>query len=109
MALDDLRAEIDRADQELSAAFARRMEALGVQTLIFTDIDTDGALSGPSWERLEALQAAVSCRIVASGGVSNNRDIERLAAMGLYGVIIGKAYYAGTVDLRKAVETGGKQ
>ena len=75
-------------------AFARRMEALGVQTLIFTDIDTDGRLSGPSWERLEALQAAVSCRIVASGGVSNNGDIERLAAMGLYGVIIGKAYYA---------------
>lgn len=90
-------------------AFARRMEALGVQTLIFTDIDTDGALSGPSWERLEALQAAVSCRIVASGGVSNNGDIERLAAMGLYGVIIGKAYYAGTIDLRKAVETGGEQ
>ena len=90
-------------------AFARRMEALGAQTLIFTDIDTDGALSGPSWERLEALQAAVSCRIVASGGVSNNGDIERLAAMGLYGVIIGKAYYAGTVDLRKAVETGGEQ
>ncbi len=90
-------------------AFARRMEALGVQALIFTDIDTDGALSGPSWERLEALQAAVSCRIVASGGVSNNGDIERLAAMGLYGVIIGKAYYAGTIDLRKAVETGGEQ
>ncbi len=90
-------------------AFSKSMEALGVQTLIFTDIDTDGALSGPSWERLEALQAAVSCRIVASGGVSNNRDIERLAAMGLYGVIIGKAYYAGTVDLRKAVETGGEQ
>ena len=90
-------------------AFVRRMEALGVQTLIFTDIDTDGALSGPSWERLEALQAAVSCRIVASGGVSNNGDIERLAAMGLYGVIIGKAYYAGTIDLRKAVETGGEQ
>ena len=89
--------------------FARRMEALGVQTLIFTDIDTDGALSGPSWARLEALQRAVTCRIVASGGVSNNRDIERLAAMGLYGAIIGKAYYAGAIDLREAVETGGKQ
>ncbi|MBR1780191.1 MAG: 1-(5-phosphoribosyl)-5-[Oscillospiraceae bacterium] len=90
-------------------AFAQSMEALGVRTLIFTDIDTDGALSGPSYARLEALQRAVSCRIIASGGVSNNADIERLAEMGLYGAIIGKAYYAGTIDLAQAVRTGGEQ
>ena len=84
-------------------------DRLGVKTLIFTDIETDGALSGPSYARLEALQKAVSCQIVASGGVSNNRDIERLAAMGLYGAIIGKAYYAGTIDLAQAVKAGGEQ
>lgn len=90
-------------------AFSQSMEQLGVKTLIFTDIETDGALSGPSYARLEALQKAVSCQIVASGGVSNNQDIERLAAMGLYGAIIGKAYYAGTIDLAQAVKAGGEQ
>ena len=86
--------------------FARSMEAAGVQTLIFTDIDTDGMLSGPSYARLQALQQAVSCRIVASGGVSCNEDIVRLREMGLYGAIIGKAYYAGTIDLARAVREG---
>ena len=90
-------------------AFSRSMEQLGVKTLIFTDIETDGALSGPSYARLEQLQQAVNCQIVASGGVSNNQDIERLAAMGLYGAIIGKAYYAGTIDLAQAVRAGGEQ
>lgn len=90
-------------------SFSRSMEALGVRTLIFTDIETDGALSGPSYDRLRALQQAVSCRIIASGGVSSNRDIENLAGMGLYGAIIGKAYYAGTIDLAQAVRTGGEQ
>ena len=90
-------------------AFSRSMEQLGVKTLIFTDIETDGALSGPSYGRLEQLQQAVNCQIVASGGVSNNQDIERLAAMGLYGAIIGKAYYAGTIDLAQAVKAGGEQ
>lgn len=89
--------------------FARSMEALGVQTLIFTDIDTDGTLEGPAYSRLAALQKAVSCRIIASGGVSCNEDIVRLRDMGLYGAIVGKAYYAGTVDLARAVREGGPQ
>ncbi len=89
--------------------FALQMEALGVQTLIFTDIDTDGMLSGPSFRALEELQRATTCQIVASGGVHNNEDIRALAAMGLYGAIIGKAYYAGTIDLAEAVTDGGSQ
>ena len=89
--------------------FAKQMEQLGVGTIIFTDIDTDGALSGPSYARLSALQKAVSCRIIASGGVSCNQDIEQLNRMGLYGAIIGKAYYAGTIDLAQAVREGGEQ
>ncbi len=89
--------------------FARSMERLGVQTIIFTDIETDGALSGPSFHRLEDLQQAVSCRIIASGGVSSNEDIQKLAAMNLYGAIIGKAYYTGAVDLARAVADAGEQ
>ncbi len=84
--------------------FAEAMEGLGVKLLIFTDIETDGALSGPSFEKLAALQKAVSCRVVASGGVSSNEDLRRLASMGLYGAIVGKAYYTGAVDLALAVK-----
>lgn len=83
--------------------FAREMESRGVQILIFTDIETDGALSGPSFTRLQALQTAVDCRIIASGGVSCNADIAALRARHLYGAIIGKAYYAGAIDLAQAV------
>ena len=89
--------------------FARSMEAIGVKTIIFTDIDTDGTLAGPSTARLTALKRAVSCRIVASGGVSSNGDIRALSSMGLYGAIIGKAYYAGALDLAQAVADGGDQ
>ncbi|MCD7945245.1 MAG: 1-(5-phosphoribosyl)-5-[(5-phosphoribosylamino)methylideneamino]imidazole-4-carboxamide isomerase [Clostridiales bacterium] len=87
--------------------FARSMEALGVEIIIFTDIATDGALTGPSYGRLAALQQAVKCDIIASGGVSCNEDLVRLNEMGLYGAIIGKAYYAGTVNLARAVREVG--
>lgn len=89
--------------------FAKKMEALGVQNIIFTDIDTDGAMSGPSHERLKALRQAVSCRITASGGVSSNEDLRDLKQEGMDGAIVGKAYYAGAVDLRLAVEEAGPQ
>lgn len=89
--------------------FAREMEQIGVKNIIFTDIDTDGTLGGPALERLAALKQAVSCRITASGGVANNEDIRKLNELGMYGAIIGKAYYAGTVDLAQAVKDGGEQ
>ena len=89
--------------------FARRMEEKGVSTLIFTDIATDGMLSGPSFDQLAALQKTVSCNIVASGGVTTLDDVKRLRDMGLYGAIIGKAYYAGTLDLAQAVREAGDQ
>ncbi|MDE7009845.1 MAG: 1-(5-phosphoribosyl)-5-[(5-phosphoribosylamino)methylideneamino]imidazole-4-carboxamide isomerase [Oscillospiraceae bacterium] len=90
-------------------AFAQSMEALGVKYFIFTDIDTDGTLSGPSWARLEAMQRTVSGSVTASGGVSSNEDLRRLGEMGLYGAIVGKAWYTGAVDLAQAVREGGPQ
>lgn len=89
--------------------FAREMEKLGVKNIIFTDIDTDGTLAGPSLSRLGELKSAVGCWITASGGVSCNEDIRALSALGMYGAIIGKAYYAGTIDLAQAVKDGGEQ
>ena len=89
--------------------FAKSMMEVGVKNIIFTDIETDGSLSGPSFARLEALKQVYTGNIVASGGVSSNEDIRRLARMGLYGAIVGKAYYAGTVDLAQAVRDAGRQ
>ena len=88
---------------------ARQMEEKAVKTIIFTDIATDGMLSGPSFDQLAALQKAVGCNIVASGGVTTLDDVKRLRDMGLYGAIIGKAYYAGTLDLAEAVREAGPQ
>lgn len=88
---------------------ARSMEGKGVKVIIFTDIATDGMLSGPSFDQLTALQKAVSCNIVASGGVTTLDDVKRLRDMGIYGAIIGKAYYAGTLDLAQAIQEAGAQ
>lgn len=89
--------------------FAQNMEELGVKIIIFTDIETDGMLSGPSFASLQQLQQTVSCDLIASGGVCCNRDIVDLERMGLYGAIVGKAYYAGAIDLAQAVKEGGDQ
>ena len=84
--------------------FAKKMESLGVQNIIFTDIATDGALSGPSYERLKTLKETVSCRITASGGVSCNNDLVNLANYGMDGAIVGKAYYEGRVNLKAMID-----
>ncbi|MDR1246256.1 MAG: 1-(5-phosphoribosyl)-5-[(5-phosphoribosylamino)methylideneamino]imidazole-4-carboxamide isomerase [Clostridiales Family XIII bacterium] len=84
---------------------SKRLEDMGVTTIIFTDISKDGALAGPNFEQLAALQEAVSCDIVASGGITTLEDVTRLAAMGLYGAILGKALYKGTLSLREAIAT----
>ena len=88
---------------------AREMEKKGVKVIIFTDIATDGMLSGPNFGQLAELQRAVKCDIVASGGVTTLDDVRRLRDMGLYGAIIGKAYYSGMLDLAQAVREAGPQ
>ena len=89
--------------------FARQMEEKGVKTIIFTDIAADGMLSGPNFDQLAALKKAVSCNIIASGGVTTLDDVKRLCDMDMYGAIIGKAYYAGTIDLAEAIKEAGPQ
>lgn len=88
---------------------ARRMEQLGVQTLIYTDISKDGTLRGPSIEQLTALKDAVGCNIIASGGVASLDDIRALEQAGMYGAICGKSLYAGTLRLAEAIAVGGDQ
>lgn len=82
---------------------ARAAERSGVKTLIFTDIAKDGMMGGPNLQQLERIQNAVSCQIIASGGISCMDDLRQVKALGVYGAIIGKALYSGNIDLSKAV------
>jgi len=84
--------------------FCRRMEALGVRTIICTDISRDGAMQGANHGLYQKLSEEFSLQIIASGGVSSLEDVKALAEMGLYGAIIGKAYYTGAVKLTEAIE-----
>lgn len=83
---------------------AVQMEAVGVKTIIYTDISKDGTLAGPNIDQLVEINNAVSCNITASGGVTNIGDIIALRDKGLYGAICGKSIYEGTLDLKEAVE-----
>ncbi len=85
-------------------AFLEDLQAMGLSTVICTDIAKDGAMQGASHALYDSLAARFSFRLVASGGVSSIEDVKRLAERGIYGAIIGKAYYTGAIDLRKAIE-----
>jgi phosphoribosylformimino-5-aminoimidazole carboxamide ribotide isomerase len=89
--------------------FARAMEDIGVKFIISTDIGCDGTLLGPNFEQLEAIQNAVSCNIIASGGIRDIDNIKKLKSMNLYGAICGKSLYTGTLNLKEAVLQGGVQ
>ena len=90
--------------QEKAMDFCAKMEAIGVRTLICTDISKDGAMQGTNHELYRELSERFSLNIIASGGVSNIEDVEKLAALNIHGAIVGKAYYTGAIDLRKAIE-----
>ncbi len=83
---------------------AKKMEQFGVETIIFTDISKDGTLSGPNLAQLEEIDHAVSCNIIASGGITNIEDIKALKSLSLYGAICGKSIYSGTLNLKEALE-----
>ena len=85
-------------------AFCEKYQALGVRTLICTDISRDGAMMGTNRALYADLQRRYHMDIVASGGVSSLEDVRALASLGLYGAIIGKACYTGAIDLAKAIK-----
>ena len=86
--------------------FALMMQDEGVKTIICTDISRDGAMRGTNRELYRQLSENFDIDIVASGGVSDIEDVRALAAMGIHGAIIGKAYYNGAIDLAEAVAAG---
>lgn len=83
---------------------AKQMEDIGVHYIIFTDISKDGMLSGPNLTMLDELKSSVKCNIIASGGVSNLKDIINLTDLDIHGAICGQAIYSGALDLGQAIE-----
>ena len=79
------------------------MQEIGINTLIYTDILMDGMLKGPNFGEYERLMRETSLDIIASGGVTTKEDVTRLAQMGIYGAIVGKALYDEKIDLKEAI------
>ncbi len=86
---------------------AKKFEDCGVVAINFTDIERDGMRTGPNIAEIQKVARAVAIPIVASGGVSDMEDIKRLIPLekdGVIGVIVGRALYDGSLDLRSAIE-----
>lgn len=88
--------------------FFSDMEKIGVECVICTDISKDGAMLGTNRKMYKELSERYGINIIASGGVSSLEDIEALSSFGLYGAIIGKAYYTGAISLEEAIRRAGK-
>jgi phosphoribosylformimino-5-aminoimidazole carboxamide ribotide isomerase len=83
--------------------FCKDMQDLGVQTIICTDISKDGAMQGTNHALYKKMAQELNLNVIASGGVSSIADVEKLNALGIYGAIIGKAYYTGAISIKEAV------
>ena len=82
---------------------ALEMKALGVKTVIFTDIATDGTLNGPNVRAMADMVEKTGLNVIASGGVGREDDLLALSKTGVEGVIVGRALYAGQLDLAEIV------
>ena len=98
-----IRGWLETAEDD-ALTFCEKMQALGVRTIISTDISKDGAMMGANHELYRTLSERFDLQIVASGGVSSLDDVKKLRSLELYGAIIGKAYYTGAIDLKEAIE-----
>ena len=84
--------------------FLRELEDMGVRSAIVTDISRDGAMRGTNLELYKTIASCCKLDITASGGVSSLDDVKALKETGVYGAIIGKAYYTGAIRLEDALE-----
>lgn len=82
----------------------KKLETIGVQTIVYTDIAKDGMLQGPNLEEQQTINEATTIDVIASGGVTTKEDVENLQALNVYGTIIGKALYDGKLAFETLVE-----
>jgi len=91
-----------------AVGLAQQVAAVGIETIIYTDIATDGMMRGPNYEGMKEMWAAVDCNVIASGGVADLHDVIHYADLAprypnFLGVIIGKAIYEKAIDLKETL------
>lgn len=84
--------------------FCKKLEEIGVKTVICTDISRDGAMQGANHALYKELSEKFKINFVASGGVSSIEDVKKLREQNIYAAIVGKAYYTGAISLPEAIE-----
>ena len=89
---------------EPTEQFFARLCALGVRTVICTDVSRDGLLGGTNVALYRELSQRFDLDLIASGGVSSIKDLQQLKQIGLYGAILGKALYTGALELHRALK-----
>lgn len=82
---------------------AKKMESLGVKTVVFTDIWRDGMLQGPNFSGIAEIIENTSLEVIASGGISRMEHLLKLKKMGASGAIVGKALYTGDISLGESI------
>ena len=88
---------------------AREVSDWPLGALLYTDVAKDGMMTGPNFEATEAMAWAGDVPVIASGGVGNIEHIRRLTGMPVWGVIVGRSLYEGTLDLKEAIAMGSRQ
>ena len=89
--------------------FCKELEAMGVKTIVYTDIAKDGMMQGLNLADYQQIKKETSLQIIASGGVSSINDIQNIQSLGLYGAIIGRALYQGSITLQEALKCSQKE
>ena len=93
----------EKTDRD-AVGFCRELKEKGVKTVICTDISRDGAMKGANHGLYRKI-GRTGLDVIASGGVSSAGDIRKLARAGVYGAIVGRAYYEGALTIAEATET----
>ena len=89
--------------KEDSIDFCKKLDFMGIDTIIYTDISKDGKLSGTNLDVYKELKNKISCDIIASGGITYEEEIIKLKEMNIDGAIVGKAIYEKKIDLKKII------
>ena len=93
---------LEKSDKD-GLVFLKELKDMGVKSVIVTDISKDGAMKGANLGMYRSIGASTSLKVTASGGVSTLEDVRALKEIGVFGAIIGKAYYTGAIDLSEAI------
>ena len=94
--------------EEKAEYYFRKFSDLGVESIIYTDINNDGVLKGPNFKNIIKYQNISKVPLIASGGVSDINDVKKLYSFNIEGVIVGKAIYDNKVDLKEILSIGKK-